>query len=146
MDFSNIQSFYVQILKIFFRQLNDAPFWAGHSSYKEYCDENGVITEGFSINTLKLAVQNFKGKVKDLSTKEKAMWQSLDATMSGFMKAIEKSLTSDRREAIIKGSIIPSFSKCIKTALVVAGVGLNDAPFLAGHSSLSNYDGYSKGK
>ena len=50
------------------------------------------------------------------------MWQSLDANMSGFMRAVEKSLTSNRREAIIKGSIIPSFSKCLKTAIVVGGV------------------------
>lgn len=72
-----------------------------------------------NMNTLKLAIQNFKGKLKDLSTKEKAAWQSLDASMSGFMKAIEKSMTSNRREAIIRGSIIPSFSKCLKTAIVI---------------------------
>jgi len=53
--------------------------------------------------------------------KEKSMWQTIDAHMSGFMKAIEKSMTSNRREAIIKGSIIPSFSKCIKTAMVIGG-------------------------
>ena len=84
--------------------------------------EEGIVTEGFSLNTLKLVIQNFKKKVKDLSTKEKAMWQSLDATMSGFMRSIEKSLTSNRREAIIKGSIIPSFSKCLKTAITIGGV------------------------
>ena len=97
------------------------------SAYKSLKDmqkiyEEGIVTEGFSLNTLKLVVQNFKKKVKDLSTKEKAMWQTIDANMSGFMRAIEKSLTSNRREAIIKGSIIPSFSKCLKTALVVGGV------------------------
>ena len=80
-----------------------------------------AMNEKVNLNTLKLAIQNFKKKAKDLSTKEKSMWQSLDATMSGFMKAIEKSMTSDRREAIIKGSIIPSFSKCIKIGLTVAG-------------------------
>ena len=96
-------------------------------AYKSLLDiekvyEEGVINEAFSMNTLKLIIQNFKKKVKDLSTKEKAMWQTLDANMSGFMRAVEKSLTSNRREAIIKGSIIPSFSKCLKTAIVVGGV------------------------
>lgn len=97
------------------------------TAYKALLDiekvyEEGVINEAFSMNTLKLIIQNFKKKIKDLSTKEKAMWQTLDANMSGFMRAVEKSLTSNRREAIIKGSIIPSFSKCLKTAIVVGGV------------------------
>ena len=76
----------------------------------------------FNLNSLKLIMQNFKGKVKDLSTKEKAAWQTIDAAMSGFVRSAEKAMTSDRREAIIKGSIIPSFSKCIKTSLVIGGV------------------------
>lgn len=71
----------------------------------------------FNLNTIKLIIQDFKKKAKDLSTKEKSMWQSLDATMSGFTRAIEKALTSDRREAIIRGSIIPSFSRCVKLGL-----------------------------
>ena len=80
-----------------------------------------IIHEEFNLNNLKLVVQNFKKTVKDLSMKEKSMWQTIDAHMSGFMKAIEKSMTSNRREAIIKGSIIPSFSKCLKTAMVIGG-------------------------
>lgn len=88
-----------------------------------------IVTEGSAINTIKLAVQNFKKKAKDLSTKEKSMWQSLDATMSGLTKAIERSLTSNRREALIKGSIIPSFSKCIKMGLTVGAVSLLNPVF-----------------
>lgn len=88
------------------------------------CARRLVLQEGSPVNTLKLTIQNFKKKAKDLSTKEKSMWQSLDATMSGFMKSIERSLTSDRREAIIKGSMIPSFSKCIKTGLTVGAAAL----------------------
>jgi hypothetical protein len=37
-------------------------------------------------------------------------------------KGIKNALVSDRREAIIKGSIIPSFSRCIKTAIALAGI------------------------
>ena len=44
------------------------------------------------------------------------------------MKGIEKSLTSDRREAIIKGSIIPSFSKCIKYAVSIGAIGAFAGP------------------
>ena len=90
-----------------------------------------VITEKFSLNTVKLALQNAKAKLKDLSTKEKSMWQSVDAAGSGLVKSVEKAMTSDRREAIIKGSILPSFSKCIKGAIALAGVGLVFGPMNA---------------
>ena len=87
-----------------------------------------IVHEKFSLNTVKLALQNAKAKLKDLSTKEKSMWQAVDAQGSGLIKSIEKALTSDRREAIIKGNIIPSFSKCIKGAIALAGVGLLFGP------------------
>lgn len=87
-----------------------------------------IVHEKFSLNTVKLALQNAKAKLKDLSTKEKSMWQSVDAQGSSFIKSIEKALTSDRREAIIKGNIIPSFSKCIKGAIALAGVGILFGP------------------
>ena len=89
-----------------------------------------VINE-FKLSTAKLALQNAKAKLKDLSTKEKSMWQSVDAAGSGVVKAIEKALTSDRREAVIKGSLIPSFSKCVKGAIALAGVGVFFGPLAA---------------
>lgn len=92
---------------------------------------NQVITEKLNLNTAKLALQNAKAKLKDLSTKEKSLSQSVDAAGSGVIKSIEKALTSDRREAIIKGSLIPSFSKCIKGAIALAGVGIAFGPFNA---------------
>ena len=90
-----------------------------------------IVQEKFSLNAVKLALQNAKAKLKDLSTKEKSMWQAVDAQGSGIVKSIEKALTSDRREAIIKGNIIPSFSKCIKGAIALAGVGILFGPMNA---------------
>ena len=87
-----------------------------------------VIQEKFNLNTVKLALQNAKAKLKELNTKQKSLWQSVDAQGSGLIKSIEKALTSDRREAIIKGSIIPSFSKCIKGAIALAGTGIIFGP------------------
>lgn len=81
-----------------------------------------ILTEGFNLNKLKLLMQVAKGKAKDLSTKEKAFWKNLDILASGFMKNVERALTSDRREGIIKGSVIPSFSRCIKSAMIVGGI------------------------
>ena len=82
------------------------------------------INEGVNFSTMKLAMQNVKKKFKDLSTKEKQVCQTVDVNMSQFMKNTEKALTSDRREALIKGSMIPSFSKCLKSAMVVGGTAV----------------------
>lgn len=78
----------------------------------------------FNPSTIKLILQNFKSKVKNLSTKEKSIWQTIDVYASGMANSIQKALTNDRREAIIKGSIIPSFSKCIKSAIAIGGATL----------------------
>lgn len=83
-----------------------------------------VITEGVNLSTLKLAMQNVKKKFKDMSTKEKQVCQTVDVHMDNFVKSMEKAMTSDRREAIIKGSMIPSFSKCMKSAMVVGGAAV----------------------
>lgn len=98
--------------------------------YEAYCIEQldgvlSVINEKAKIlDKIKLAMYNAKNKVKDLSTKEKAMWKNLDIATSNFTKSIERAMTSDRREAIIKGSIIPSFSKCIKFGILVGGLSI----------------------
>jgi flagellar motility protein MotE (MotC chaperone) len=47
------------------------------------------------------------------------------------MRSIENALTSDRREGIIKGSIIPSFSKCLKTALGAGAIAVVADPTTA---------------
>lgn len=90
-----------------------------------------VVLEKFNLNTIKLALQDAKGKLKDLSTKEKSMWQAVDAYASSCTRGIEKAMTSDRREAIIKGSILPSFSKCVKGAIALAGIHLVFGPLPA---------------
>ena len=90
-----------------------------------------IVQEKVNLNNIKLQLQNAKSKLKELSTKEKSMWQTVDAQSSGLVKSIEKAMTSDRREAIIKGSIIPSFSKCIKGAIALAGIGIFFGPLPA---------------
>lgn len=84
-----------------------------------YCTEalETIINEGFKLSNVKLLWKGLKEKIKDLSVKEKSICQSLDAYASTFLNSLEKAIRSDRREAIIKGSIIPSFSRCIKLAI-----------------------------
>ena len=81
-----------------------------------------VLNEGIDLSGVKVAIQGMKSKVKNLGVKEKEISRDMDAAANGFMRSVENALTNDRREAIIKGSIIPSFSKCIKTAIAGAGV------------------------
>lgn len=80
--------------------------------------------KGININSMKLYLEGLKSKLKNMSQKEKEVSRNLDNNFRRFSKAMHDALISDRREAIIKGSVIPSFSKCIKIAIGLAGTGL----------------------
>jgi hypothetical protein len=88
------------------------------------------MLEGVNLNSLKLAGEALKKKVQNLSTKEQEVSRNVDVSLSQFRKSMEKALTTDKREAIIKGSIIPSFSKMMKIGLV-AGTGFLINPVMA---------------
>lgn len=83
-----------------------------------------ILNEEVNLNNIKLAIEGMKAKVKDLSSREQEFSRTLDATVNHFTQSIQNALTNDRREAIIKGSVIPSFSKCMKFAIVLAGVAV----------------------
>lgn len=93
---------------------------------ESYCVDTieTIINEGFKLSDVKLAWKSLKNKIKNLSTKEKSLCQSIDAHASTMLNSMEKAIRSDRREAIIKGSIIPSFSRCIKLSITFTGVSL----------------------
>jgi hypothetical protein len=76
------------------------------------------------LNNIKIYLQGLKSKAKDLSQKEKQLSRQLDANYNNFAKAVKNAFISDRRESIIKGSVIPSFSKSIKIAIGLAGLGI----------------------
>ena len=76
------------------------------------------ITEDTSMtNKLKLSAEKLKKTAANLSDKEKMMSKRIDGSMESLRRSIEKSLTTDNREAIIKGQIVPSASKIIKMAI-----------------------------
>ena len=89
--------------------------------------ESNVIYEGSFSNTVAIAQDRLKKAIVNLSDKEKAASKSIDASMSRIKSGMEKAVTLDNREAIIKGQLFPSFSKMIKTALTV-GAGAVIAP------------------
>lgn len=90
-----------------------------------------VISEGVNLNSIKLAMQGLKKKAKDFGTKEQQASRNLDMHVNNLVRGAKSFLVSDRREAIIKGSVIPSFSKIMKIGIALAGVAKFLHPALA---------------
>lgn len=78
--------------------------------------------KGINLNSIKLLLQGMKAKFKNMSQKEKEVSKNIDMNVRNLVKGMKNALISDRREAIIKGSVVPSFSKCIKLGIGLAGV------------------------
>ena len=91
---------------------------------------NEYITEMDFSNTIKLAINNLKKDAIKLSDKEKQMSSSIDIAANNVSKSLEDAVKNGNREAVIKGSMIPSASKCIKIALA-AGVAWAVNPAVA---------------
>lgn len=85
-----------------------------------YSDES--ILEASFMNTIRLASMKLKNAFTKLGDKERNVSKTVDLTMNNFAKSAEKALTTDNREAVIKGSILPSASKLIKLCLANAGL------------------------
>lgn len=80
--------------------------------------------------TAKLAAQAAKDTAKKTASKEKEVSKTVDAYASTIQKSIKKAMTSNRREAIIKGSVIPSFSRMIKAAVAIGAVSIITNPVI----------------
>lgn len=89
-----------------------------------------VLTEMDISNTMKMTKEKLKDVAKGLSDTEKNVSRNIDVACSQFSSAAEKALTNDNREAVIRGSLIPSASKVIKNA-IIAGAGWAVNPALA---------------
>lgn len=87
-----------------------------------------LLTEMDISNTMKLVGEKIKKVAKNLSDTDKSVSRNIDVACSQFSSAAEKALTNDNREAVIRGSLIPSASKVIKGAIVAAaGWAVNPA-------------------
>lgn len=76
-----------------------------------------VLQEGFK-ETLQAASITLKNAMQKLSDTEKSLSRTVDAHVNTFARAAERAFTNDNKEAVIKGSIIPSASKVIKIAII----------------------------
>ena len=81
-----------------------------------------ILNEASPVTIMRMAQQKLKNKMKTLSDKEKQISRQIDYTVETLLNKLQTAAANDRREAVIKGSIIPSASKLIKTALATGAV------------------------
>lgn len=94
------------------------------SEYDNYYSKQKEKKSFLNLNNIKLGLMGLRQKFKDMSNKEKELCKNLDNSVRSVVNGMKQSLSTNRREAIIKGSIIPSFSNCIKNAIGLAGLGI----------------------
>jgi hypothetical protein len=82
-----------------------------------------------TLNDVQLFLAGLKKKGKDLSAKEKSVSNDIDVATRNLANAVKSMFVSDRREDIIKGRVIPSFSKCVKLAIGIAGSSALTGPY-----------------
>ena len=81
-----------------------------------------TLIENSIANKLKMASIKLQSAMKTLKDKDKQISKTIDISANNFKKAVEKSLTNDNRESIIKGSILPSASKIMHLCIINAGL------------------------
>lgn len=97
----------------------------------ECYSSNTAILEVSVSNRLKMASMKLRSSFQKLKDKDRQVSKNIDLGLNNFKKGVERSLTNDNRESIIKGSILPSASKVIKLAIVNAGLWIFVNPALA---------------
>lgn len=118
--FTEARSFATQIEII--RALNDI-----YSS----CVYYSPLTEASFTNSLKLAGEKLKKAMTKASDADKTISRNIDVSLSNFTRSVERAMTNDRRDAIIKGSVIPSASKIIKGAILTGASWIVLGPAVA---------------
>ena len=75
-------------------------------------------------STLSLAIDKMIDTAKNLDVKAQIAARTIDSASRLISHSIEKSLTSESRESVIRGEILPSMSKCVKLAIMTGGAFL----------------------
>ena len=106
-------------------------FFTDDELYDNFDESTEVLNELSLTNSLKLAKEKFKKNFVKMSDKEKKLSTQMDNAYDRFVYQVEKNLSNKNREAVIKGSLIPSFSAMLKLAMAAATVSFI-SPALAG--------------
>ena len=80
--------------------------------------------KGINLNSMKLYIQGLKAKFSRMNQKQKELSKSVDSSFKHLVDSFKNAMISDSRESVIKGSVIPSFSRCLKVGIPAAvGIG-----------------------
>lgn len=82
-------------------------------------------------NTINMAIERVKKAASNLSDKERVASRTFDSSLEQIKHGVEKSLTIENREAVIRGDILPPMSRCIKLAILFAGAAFLLHPAIA---------------
>lgn len=107
--------------------INDTIEYLSEKSLNESKDEKSGMS---FMSKLKIASENLKRFALKAKDKDKQLSMKLDSELNRTMKSAKKAMISDSRENIIKGSFLPSASKCIHIALA-SGAAFLISPVLA---------------
>lgn len=83
----------------------------------------GFTTESASTN-VKLLTNKLQKIMQKASDTDKEVSRKIDSSVNMFVSGMQRAARNDNREAIIKGSILPSASKIVKSAILDTGVAL----------------------
>lgn len=91
----------------------------------DYISESKDEKSGMSfLSKVKIAGENLRRSMLKAKDKDKQLSMKLDSELNRTMKSAKKAMISDSRESIIRGSFLPSASKCIHLALAGGVVAL----------------------
>ena len=94
-------------------------------------EKNNPLLEASITNSLKMASVKLRKSIQSLKDKDKQISKNIDMSVNNMAKGVERAVSNDNREAIIKGSVLPSASKIIKLALANAGLLVLGQPVIA---------------
>lgn len=83
----------------------------------------GFTNESASTN-IKMLTNKFRKIMQKASDTDKEVSRKIDSSVNMFVSGMQRAARNDNREAIIKGSILPSASKIVKTAIIDGGIAL----------------------
>lgn len=122
----NIKNTY-ETLKYKYDIIEDTIDYVSRKSVTEAKDEKSGIS---FISKVKIASENLRKTALKAKDKDKEISMKLDSELNRTMKSAKNVMISGSRENIIKGSFLPSVSKCIHIA-IASGVGYLINPVLS---------------
>lgn len=122
----NIKNTY-ETLKCKYDIIEDTIDYVSRKSITEAKDEKSGIS---FISKVKIASENLRKTALKAKDKDKEISMKLDSELNRTMKSAKNVMISGSRENIIKGSFLPSVSKCIHIA-IASGVGYLINPVLS---------------